>query len=114
MAKELLTNHLGKVFSAFRQDPEQQQEFLKSCQKNDLKRAESCLSLKVDVNTLSEDGRWSGLTIAAHKGRVHLFSNGPHSSGPKNSKKALKRTQSPHFINYSSLLPTNEMSQSPT
>ena len=95
MAKELLTNHLGKVFSAFRQDrqdPEQQQEFLKCCQKNDLKRAESCLSLKVDVNTVSEDGRWSGLTIAAHKGRVHLFSNGPHSSGPKKPLKRTKKT----------------------
>ena len=74
MAKEL-RNLLGQVFFPFRprQDPEQQQEFLKCCQKNDLKGVESRLSLKVDVNTVSEDGCWSGLTIAAHKGKVHLF-----------------------------------------
>ena len=42
-------------------------EFIKHCQENDLKRAEACLTLDVDVNTVSKDGRWSGLTVAAYK-----------------------------------------------
>ena len=49
------------------------QEFIKYCQKNDLKRAEACLTLDVDVNTVSEDGHWSGLTVAAHKNYTELL-----------------------------------------
>ena len=41
------------------------QEFLKYCQKNDLKKVEACLSLEVDVNTVFEGGWWCGLTVAA-------------------------------------------------
>ena len=44
------------------------QEFLKYCHENDQKSAEACLTLKVDVNTVSENGHWSGLTIAAPTG----------------------------------------------
>ena len=43
------------------------EKFIKYCQENDLKRAEACLTLDVDVNTVSEDGYWSGLTVAAHE-----------------------------------------------
>ena len=50
-----------------------QQKFLKYCQSNDLKRAEACLTLDVDVNTVSEDGHWSGLTIAAYKNYTELL-----------------------------------------
>ena len=47
------------------------QEFVKYCQENDLKKVEACLSLEVDVNTVSEAGWWSGLTVAAHKNYTH-------------------------------------------
>jgi len=49
------------------------QEFIKYCQENDLKRAEACLTLDVDVNTVSEDGHWSGLTVAAYKNYKDLL-----------------------------------------
>ena len=49
------------------------EEFLKYCQENDLKRAEACLTLDVDVNTVSEDGCWSGLTVAAHNNDTELL-----------------------------------------
>ena len=37
----------------------------KHCEENNLERVTECLSRGVDVNTVSEDGHWSGLTIAA-------------------------------------------------
>merc|ERR1712062_659495 len=40
-------------------------EFLRNCEENNLNRVTECLSRGVDVNTVSEDGHWSGLTIAA-------------------------------------------------
>ena len=40
--------------------------FIQHCLDNDLEKVKDCLSSGVDVNTVSEDGRWSGLTIAAH------------------------------------------------
>ena len=52
------------------------EEFIEYCRRNDLKRAEACLSLGVDVNTVSEDdydGLWSGLSIAAHKNYTDLL-----------------------------------------
>ena len=39
--------------------------FLKSCEENNLEEVEECLNQGVDVNTVSEDGKLSGLTIAA-------------------------------------------------
>ena len=40
--------------------------FIQHCLDNDLEKVKDCLSSGVDVNTVSEDGRWSGLTIAAY------------------------------------------------
>ena len=39
--------------------------FLQECKNNNPGFLIDCLSRGVDVNTVSEDGRWSGLTIAA-------------------------------------------------
>ena len=41
-------------------------EFLQHCEENNLEKVTDCFSRGVDVNTVSEDGHWSGLTIAAH------------------------------------------------
>ena len=41
--------------------------FITSCQDNELDKVKACVLLGVDVNIVSEDGQWSGLTIAAHK-----------------------------------------------
>ena len=48
-------------------------EFLQHCQANNLDGVTDCLSRGVDVNTESEDGRWSGLTIAAEKNYPELL-----------------------------------------
>jgi len=48
-------------------------EFLQHCQANNLEGVTDCLSRGVDVNTVSEDGRWSGLTIAATKNYPELL-----------------------------------------
>ena len=42
-------------------------EFLKYCKSNNLDKVTDCLSRGVDVNTVSEDGCWSGLTLAAEE-----------------------------------------------
>ena len=47
--------------------------FLEACQKNDLDRVKASLTLDVDVNTVSEDGQLSGLTIAAWKNYPKLL-----------------------------------------
>ena len=39
--------------------------FIQHCRNNNLERVRICISRGVDVNTVSEDGRWSGLIIAA-------------------------------------------------
>ena len=49
------------------------EEFIKYCQENTLEKVKACLTLEVDVNTVSEDGLWSGLTIAAHKNYLELL-----------------------------------------
>ena len=49
------------------------QKFVRACKNNDLKGVSDCLSRGVDVNTVSEDGRWSGLTIAAEKNYPELL-----------------------------------------
>ena len=48
-------------------------QFLKYCQENNLRKVRESLSRGVDVNTVSENGRWSGLTIAAHKNYPELL-----------------------------------------
>ena len=50
------------------------QEFIQHCQNNELERVTDCLSRGVDVNTVSGDGRWSGLTIAAWQENPELLS----------------------------------------
>ena len=49
------------------------EDFLNNCERNNLEEVKSCLSQGADVNTVSEDGRWSGLTIAAHKNNTELL-----------------------------------------
>ena len=41
-------------------------EFLEYCFSKSLDKVKACLTLKVDVNTLSDDGYWSALNIAIH------------------------------------------------
>jgi len=48
-------------------------EFLRNCEENNLDGVRDCLSRSVDVNTVSEDGHWSGLTIAADKNYPELL-----------------------------------------
>jgi len=48
-------------------------EFIQNCRDNKLDGVTDCLSRGVDVNTVSEDGRWSGLTIAAEKNYPELL-----------------------------------------
>ena len=38
-----------------------------------MEKVNYCIKLGVDVNTVSEDREWSGLTIAAHKKFPHLL-----------------------------------------
>ena len=48
--------------------------FLPACQNNDLDRVKAFLKgLNVNVNTLSEDGQWSGVTIAAKQNYIELL-----------------------------------------
>ena len=47
--------------------------FIQVCKNNSPEILIDCLSRGVDVNTVSEDGRWSGLTIAADKNRPELL-----------------------------------------
>ena len=48
-------------------------EFIQYCEKNELEKVRACLTLEVDVNTVSGDGLRSGLTIAAHKNYLELL-----------------------------------------
>ena len=50
-----------------------EKELIQYCQENQLDEVKACLTLKVDVNTVSEDGLWSGLTVAAHKNYMELL-----------------------------------------
>ena len=50
-----------------------QKQFLQHCEDNNLEGVTDCLSRGVDVNTVSEYGFWSGLTIAAHKNYPELL-----------------------------------------
>ena len=46
--------------------------FISACSLNNVIKAELALSLGVDLNTVSGDGRWSGLTAAAWNGRQKI------------------------------------------
>ena len=48
-------------------------KFLQNSHDNNLEGVTDCLSHGVDVNTVSEDGKWSGLTIAAKKNYPELL-----------------------------------------
>ena len=39
--------------------------FIDSCKRNNVAKARMALSLGVDINCVTEDGKWSGLTVAA-------------------------------------------------
>ena len=55
--------------------------FIKYCENNELERVKDCLSRGVDVNALSEEGRWSGLTLTARQNNtdlLELFLSHPH------------------------------------
>ena len=47
--------------------------FINACQDNDIVKVNSCINLGVEINTVSEDGLWSGLTIAAKKNYIKLL-----------------------------------------
>ena len=47
--------------------------YLQYCKDNKLEDVRVCLSEGVDVNTVSDNGRWSALTIAAHKNLPDLL-----------------------------------------
>ena len=48
-------------------------EFLQHCREHNLDGLRESLSYGVDVNTVSEDGHWSGLTIAATRNYLKLL-----------------------------------------
>jgi len=48
-------------------------EFIRNCGENNLAGVTDCLARGVDVNTVSEDGDWSGLTIAAEENYPELL-----------------------------------------
>ena len=47
--------------------------FLARCLENSVDDVQSCLSQGADVNTVSQDGCWSGLTWTAHKNHTKLL-----------------------------------------
>ena len=47
--------------------------YLQYCKDNKLEDVRACLSEGVDVNAVSDNGRWSALTIAAHKNLPDLL-----------------------------------------
>ena len=47
--------------------------FLARCLENNLEDVKSCLSQGADVNTVSQDGCWSGLTWAAYNDHMELL-----------------------------------------
>ena len=64
--------HVLKVHVEY-EKKELTEEFLKYCWENKLDKVSDCLSRGVDVNTVSEDGCWTGLHIACYKGYVELL-----------------------------------------
>ena len=47
-------------------------DFIISCSLNNIEKVRSCLNRGADVNMVSKDGLWSGLTIAARKNYSEL------------------------------------------
>ena len=52
---------------------EMSRKLLSCCQHNKVEEVRDCLSRGVDVNTVSEFGYWSGLTIAADRNYLELL-----------------------------------------
>ena len=47
--------------------------FIEACQKNELEKVKACITLGVDINLVTDDGKWSGLTAAAHNGSLETL-----------------------------------------
>ena len=47
--------------------------FIDACLKKDLRKVEACLLLGVNPNTVSEDGKWSGLSVASFENEPQLL-----------------------------------------
>ena len=47
--------------------------FLSSCEAGHLEKVSACLTLGVDVNAVSEDGKCSGLSLAAASNQLDLL-----------------------------------------
>ena len=47
--------------------------FLESCHGNKVERVEACLDFDMNVNTVSDDGLWSGLAICAKNNYLQLL-----------------------------------------
>jgi len=75
MGQDCIMERNGKKFRNLWKVMERNEEleFLQHCHDNNLEGVADCLSRGVDVNTVSEDGRWSGLTIAATKNYPELL-----------------------------------------
>ena len=42
--------------------------FIYACQKNDLEKVKACITLGMDINWITPDEKWSGLTASAYEG----------------------------------------------
>ena len=50
-----------------------EKEFLTYCVSNNLVKVKACLTLDVDVNTVSENGRWTALLISLNRKGLELL-----------------------------------------
>ena len=50
-----------------------EEEFLTYCVAKNLVKVKACLTLDVDVNTVSEDGRWCAIRIAVNRSSLELL-----------------------------------------
>ena len=50
-----------------------EEEFLTYCVSKNLVKVKACLTLDVDVNTVSEDGRWCAIRIAVNRSSLELL-----------------------------------------
>ena len=54
-------------------DDDTGQVFVDCCKRNNVVKARMALALGVDINTVTEDGRWAGLTIAAANNALDIM-----------------------------------------
>ena len=71
--KHVLKAHVEHEKRKKKAGKELSEEFLKYCRENRLDKVADCLTRGVDVNTVSEDGCWTGLHIACYKGYPELL-----------------------------------------